>query len=167
MSRYIVTPSQVTLTEGREGRSPYRATDLQAIVVNTDGLSVFDLIRYRYHDYAAVLCGFDPIELEGEDLRRQPIERHKAVLADLLRDTRDGIAFNEHFEGDGRIADDGDRAAGITRQALGIESRTSPATCFRKHDRPTAISAPASSASEPLAVRRVTVLRATRCMHLN
>jgi bifunctional non-homologous end joining protein LigD len=25
------------------------------------------------------------------------------VLADLLRDTRDGIAFNEHFEGDGRI----------------------------------------------------------------
>jgi hypothetical protein len=46
------------------------------------------------------------------------------------------------------IADDGDRAAGIIRQALGIESRTSPATCFRKHDRPTAISAPASSASE-------------------
>jgi bifunctional non-homologous end joining protein LigD len=79
------------------------ALDGEAIVVNTDGLSVFDLIRYRYHDYAAVLCAFDLIELEGEDLRRQPIERRKAVLANLLRDTRDGIAFNEHFEGDGRI----------------------------------------------------------------
>jgi bifunctional non-homologous end joining protein LigD len=79
------------------------ALDGEAIVVNTDGLSVFDLIRYRYSDYAAVLCAFDLIEVEGEDLRRQPIERRKAALADLLRDTRDGIAFNEHFEGDGRI----------------------------------------------------------------
>jgi ATP-dependent DNA ligase len=30
-------------------------------------------------------------------------ERRKALLADLLRDTRDGIAFNQHFEADGAI----------------------------------------------------------------
>lgn len=30
--------------------------DGEAIVVNAEGLSVFDLIRYRHHDHAAVLC---------------------------------------------------------------------------------------------------------------
>ena len=79
------------------------ALDGEAIVVNQDGLSVFDLIRYRQHDHAAVLCAFDLIELDGKDLRRQPVERRKAVLADLLRDTSDGIAFNQHFDGDGAI----------------------------------------------------------------
>ena len=77
------------------------ALDGEAIVVNPDGLSVFDLIRYRQHDHGAVLCAFDLIELDGEDLRRQPVERRKAMLADLLRGTRDGIAFNQHYEGDG------------------------------------------------------------------
>ena len=75
--------------------------DGEAIVVNANGLSVFDLIRYRQHDHAALLCAFDLIELDGQDLRWQPVERRKAMLADLLQDTRDGIAFNQHYEGDG------------------------------------------------------------------
>jgi bifunctional non-homologous end joining protein LigD len=79
------------------------ALDGEAIVVNQDGLSIFDLIRYRQNDNAAVLCAFDLIELDGEDLRWQPVERRKAVLADLLRGTSDGIAFNTHFAGDGAI----------------------------------------------------------------
>src|SRR6185312_14244907 len=37
--------------------------DGEAIVVNAEGLSVFDLIRYRHHDHTAVLCAFDLIEL--------------------------------------------------------------------------------------------------------
>ena len=41
------------------------ALDGEAIVVNADGLSVFDLIRYRHHDHAAVLCAFDLTELDG------------------------------------------------------------------------------------------------------
>ena len=32
--------------------------DGEAIVVNRAGLSVFDLLRYRQHDHAAVLCAF-------------------------------------------------------------------------------------------------------------
>jgi bifunctional non-homologous end joining protein LigD len=79
------------------------ALDGEAIVVNQDGLSIFDLIRYRQNDNAAVLCAFDLIELDGEDLRWQPVERRKAVLSDLLRGTSDGIAFNTHFAGDGAI----------------------------------------------------------------
>ena len=79
------------------------ALDGEAIAVNADGLSVFNLLRYRHHDHAAVLCAFDLIELDGADLRWRPVERRKAMLADLLRGTRDGIAFNQHYAGDGGI----------------------------------------------------------------
>lgn len=77
--------------------------DGEAIVVNRDGLSVFDLICYRRHDHAAVLCAFDLVELNGKDLRGRPLEHRKGILADLLGGVRDGIAFNWHYEGDGAI----------------------------------------------------------------
>jgi hypothetical protein len=73
----------------------------QAIVVDERGLSVFDVLRYRLRDHDAVLCAFDLIELDGEDLRWRPLEHRKARLADLLRGVRDGIAFNQHFTADG------------------------------------------------------------------
>src|SRR4029077_18815303 len=60
-----------------------------------------DLLRYRHHDHAAVLCAFDLIELDGYDLRQQPLEQRKGTLADLLAAAGDGIAFNKHFKGDG------------------------------------------------------------------
>jgi hypothetical protein len=75
--------------------------DGEAIVVNREGLSVFDLLRFRRHDHAAVLCAFDLIELDGFDLRQQPLEYRKGILARLLHDAGDGIAFNKHFAGDG------------------------------------------------------------------
>jgi bifunctional non-homologous end joining protein LigD len=77
--------------------------DGEAIVVDSTGLSVFDLLRYRQHDGAAVLCAFDLIELDGEDLRRTRLEDRKRKLADLLSPTDDGIAFNRHFDGEGSI----------------------------------------------------------------
>jgi bifunctional non-homologous end joining protein LigD len=75
--------------------------DGEAIVVNRSGLSVFDFLRYQHHDHAAVLCAFDLIELDGYDLRQQPLEHRKDKLADLLDGASDGIAFNSHFAGDG------------------------------------------------------------------
>jgi hypothetical protein len=42
---------------------------------------VFDLIRHRHHDHAAVLCAFDLIEFNGEDLRWTPLEDRKKTLA--------------------------------------------------------------------------------------
>jgi ATP-dependent DNA ligase len=48
--------------------------DGEAIVVDQSGLSVFELLRYRHHDHAALLCVFDLIELNGNDLRHTPIE---------------------------------------------------------------------------------------------
>jgi ATP-dependent DNA ligase len=76
--------------------------DGKAIVVDRRGLSVFDLLRYRQHDRAAVLCAFDLIEFVGADLRRTPIEIRKRALAHVPRRT-DGIALNAHYDGDGAI----------------------------------------------------------------
>jgi|SRR6516165_2228196 len=77
--------------------------DGEAIVTNGDGLAVFDLIRHKRHGNAAVLIAFDLIELEGENLRRSPIEQRKAKLAKLVRGPHPGIAFNAHFIVDGEI----------------------------------------------------------------
>src|SRR5262252_2650567 len=77
--------------------------DGEAIVTNGDGLAVFDLIRHKRHGGTAVLCAFDLIELDGEDLRRSSIEHRKRKLAKLLRSPHLGIVLNEHYEGDGNI----------------------------------------------------------------
>ena len=71
------------------------------IVVDQDGLSIFELLRYRRHDHAAVLCAFDLIAVEGWDLRRQPIEDRKQFLAKLLQKSHHGMAVNQTFQGEG------------------------------------------------------------------
>jgi bifunctional non-homologous end joining protein LigD len=77
--------------------------DGEAIVTNAQGLAVFDLIRQKRHGGDAVLIAFDLIELEGEDLRRSPIEHRKSKLAKLVRGPHPGIALNEVFKGYGGI----------------------------------------------------------------
>ena len=79
------------------------ASDGEAIVVDERGLSTFELLRARRHDHAAVLCAFDVIEFNGKDLRWVPIEQRKHALASLLQGYRDGIVFNQHYNGDGAI----------------------------------------------------------------
>jgi ATP dependent DNA ligase domain len=48
-----------------------------------------------------VHCAFDLLELDGKDLRREPIEKRKALLAKLLCGSDSSIVLNEHFEEDG------------------------------------------------------------------
>ena len=43
------------------------------------------------------LYAFDLIELDGADLRSEPIERRKAALATLLRRTKPGLKLSEHL----------------------------------------------------------------------
>ncbi len=69
--------------------------DGEAIVTNGDGLAVFDLIRHKRYGDAAVLCAFDVIELDGEDLRRSSIEYRKRKLAKLVRRPELGVVPNE------------------------------------------------------------------------
>jgi bifunctional non-homologous end joining protein LigD len=74
--------------------------DGEVIVTDDDGLAVFELVRRQRNGGAAVLCVFDLIELEGEDLRRSPIEQCKQKLSRLVRGPRPGIVLNEHYDGD-------------------------------------------------------------------
>jgi bifunctional non-homologous end joining protein LigD len=77
--------------------------DGEAIVCDDNGLAVFDLIRGYGAKATAVLCAFDLLELDGEDLRREPIEARKRALAKLLKGAHSSIVLNEHFEDDGAI----------------------------------------------------------------
>jgi bifunctional non-homologous end joining protein LigD len=76
--------------------------DSEAIACDANGLSVFDLLRYRRQDDAVTLCAFDLLELDGVDLRQEPIEVRKRTLSRLLRRKHAGISFNRHFAWRGR-----------------------------------------------------------------
>jgi ATP-dependent DNA ligase len=58
--------------------------DGEAVCCDNHGVSIFDRIRYRRHDEAVFLYAFDLIELNGDDLRRAPLEVLKATLASVL-----------------------------------------------------------------------------------
>jgi bifunctional non-homologous end joining protein LigD len=47
------------------------------------------------------LYAFDVIELDGEDLRRDPLEVRKATLASVIARVGPGIRLNENVEEDG------------------------------------------------------------------
>jgi ATP-dependent DNA ligase len=48
--------------------------DGEAVCCDEDGMPSFDRIRYRRHDASVFLYAFDLIELNGGDLRRDPLE---------------------------------------------------------------------------------------------
>jgi bifunctional non-homologous end joining protein LigD len=75
--------------------------DAEAIACDANGLAVFDLIRGHVRNGLVILCAFDLLEVNGEDIRRKPIEDRKRPLAGLLGLPHDGIALNDHDEGDG------------------------------------------------------------------
>jgi hypothetical protein len=73
----------------------------KAVACDESGVPSFDHIRYRRHDSTAFLYAFDLIELNGDDLRRDPLEVRKATLANSLARAERGIWFNDHIEEDG------------------------------------------------------------------
>jgi bifunctional non-homologous end joining protein LigD len=75
--------------------------DGEAVACDDNGVASFDLIRYRRHDDSTFLYAFDLIELNGDDLRRDPLEVRKATLRSMLAKAGLGLRFNEHIEGDG------------------------------------------------------------------
>jgi bifunctional non-homologous end joining protein LigD len=64
------------------------------------GVTSFQLLRHRRNEPQAFLYAFDLLELNGTDLRREPIEVRKATLASILRQSRYGVRLNEHLEHD-------------------------------------------------------------------
>jgi len=74
--------------------------DGEAVACDDNGVPIFDRLRYRRDDRRVFLYAFDLIELDGDDLRRKPIEARKAALAKLLRRAKTGLVLNEHIEYD-------------------------------------------------------------------
>jgi ATP-dependent DNA ligase len=75
--------------------------DGEAVACDDNGVASFDLIRHHRANDSVFLCAFDLIELNGDDMRRDPLEVRKATLRSMLAKAGLGLRFNEHLEGDG------------------------------------------------------------------
>src|SRR5262249_11546058 len=73
----------------------------EAVACDDNGVASFDLVRHQRANESIFLYAFDLIELNGDDLRRDPLEVRKATLASIVAKASPGIRFNEHLEGDG------------------------------------------------------------------
>jgi ATP-dependent DNA ligase len=75
--------------------------DGEAVACDDNGVASFDLVRHHRANDRVFLYAFDLIELNGDDLRHDPLEVRKATLASVLAKAGHGMRFNEHIEGDG------------------------------------------------------------------
>src|SRR6476469_1608877 len=71
--------------------------DGEVVCCDERGLARFDVLRRRRNEANAFLFAFDLLELNGTDLRREPIEVRKATLASILRRCRPSLRLNEHL----------------------------------------------------------------------
>jgi ATP-dependent DNA ligase len=78
--------------------------DGEAVACDGDGMPSFDRLRYRRADGAVFLFAFDLLEINGQDLRREPIEVRKRELGKLLRwSAQMGLQLNEHIAEPGDV----------------------------------------------------------------
>jgi len=66
--------------------------DGEVVCCDERGLAVFHVLRRRQNEPQAFLYAFDLLELDGTDMRREPIEVRKATLASILRKSRPAFA---------------------------------------------------------------------------
>jgi bifunctional non-homologous end joining protein LigD len=77
--------------------------DGEAVVCDDDGLAVFERLRRKHEADHVLLYAFDLLELDGVDLRREPIEVRKRQLGSVLRGAGAGLVMNEHFHEAGEL----------------------------------------------------------------
>jgi ATP-dependent DNA ligase len=77
--------------------------DGEAVACGDDGIALFERIRYRRFDSSVFMYAFDLIELNGDDLRREPLEWRKSALERLLARAGSGVQLNEHLEAEGPL----------------------------------------------------------------
>ena len=75
--------------------------DGEAVACNENGLAVFERLRRKPSGKHVFLYAFDLFELDGQDLRREPLQTRKATLASLLRGSLPGLRLSEHLAHDG------------------------------------------------------------------
>jgi bifunctional non-homologous end joining protein LigD len=76
--------------------------DAEAVVCDEHGLAVFERLRRKHEGTRVFLYAFDLLELDGQDLRREPFETRKATLTSLLRGSLPGL-LNEHLVQPGEL----------------------------------------------------------------
>jgi bifunctional non-homologous end joining protein LigD len=72
--------------------------DGEAVSCGADGIASFDRIRYQRRDTEVFLYAFDLVELNGDDLRRDPLLVRKVTLERLLARATSGLRYNEHLD---------------------------------------------------------------------
>ena len=77
--------------------------DGEAVCCDDKGIALFDKLRQRRNEWSVFLVAFDLLELNGRDLRREPIEIRKAGLARLLRNAEPGLQLSEQIEHEAAI----------------------------------------------------------------
>src|SRR5258708_618607 len=63
--------------------------DGEAVACDDNGVASFDLVRHHRANDSVFLSAFDVIELNGDDMRRDPLEVRKATLASSVTRRRD------------------------------------------------------------------------------
>jgi bifunctional non-homologous end joining protein LigD len=76
--------------------------DGEVVACDDTGLPNFQRLRQQHDDHHAFLYAFDLLELDGKELRSEPLEVRKQALIRLLANTMPGLQLNGH------IADLGD-----------------------------------------------------------
>jgi bifunctional non-homologous end joining protein LigD len=71
--------------------------DGEVVCCDEKGVAAFQLLRHRRNEPQAFLYAFDLLELNGDDMRREPIEVRKATLASILRKRSPGVRLKEHL----------------------------------------------------------------------
>ena len=71
--------------------------DGEVVCCDERGVAVFDVLRHRGNDASAFLYAFDLLELDGIDIRQEPLETRKATLARMLRNSLPGVRLNHHI----------------------------------------------------------------------
>jgi bifunctional non-homologous end joining protein LigD len=113
--------------------------DGEVVATDAEGLASFDLLRQRRNGTGAFCWAFDLLELDGQNLRREPIEQRKGELARLLKGAPFGLALNEHHEGDGpALFAEACRHGleGIVSKRAGSRYRSGPSTDWLKAKNP-------------------------------
>jgi bifunctional non-homologous end joining protein LigD len=78
--------------------------DGEAVVCDNNGIAVFERLREKRQGRHVFMYAFNLLlELNGKDLRREPIEVRKATLASVLVSSPPGVQFNQHLTHPGNV----------------------------------------------------------------
>jgi len=79
--------------------------DGEAVACDDEGIPDFKLLIHNRRYGSAQLYAFDLLEeLDGEDLRSEPIERRKATLQQLLGKDRAGLLISQPIDAPAEVA---------------------------------------------------------------